>query len=103
MRPSRFASFFSFLSAAFPGFALALRARERGVNASAACEMARETSLRFWCANSHREEGDFRVIGGGQTHLFACLIFFFSASVSLSFLAAGLGGMVRVRWVGSCE
>jgi hypothetical protein len=35
--------------------------------------------------------------------LLSCLIFFFSASVSLSFLAAGLGGMVRVRWVGSCE
>lgn len=40
------------------------------------------------------------MIGGGQTHLFSCLIFFFSASVSLSFLPAALGGMVRVRWGG---
>jgi hypothetical protein len=28
--------------------------------------------------------------------LFSCLIFFFSASVSLSFLTATLGGMVSV-------
>ena len=86
-----------------PGVRLgSARAGTGGERVSGVRDGARNASA-FSVREQSPRRGGFRVIGGGRTHLLSCLIFFFSASVSLSFLAAGLGGMVRVRWVGSCE
>ena len=80
LRTARLLSFFSFFSAAFPGLALACidsRARDASV-------------IRYTFATPRLRSKTRR------RTLLACFCFFFSASVSLSFLISTLGGMVYI-------